>query len=191
MGFVTAGLGSGGNLVTVGLGLTTIIIVTPPKPKYDGNAGADTEWLVYHKKRVKGLQLKNDNGTVILQTLIAKSEMPLKMLQYLKISEKDQSKIKQKLEKQLENKTDFGVLVIKKSSSSVTLKQHFIRKIEQKTGFRGERLLNFLEKQTKIKEQKRNKTDIETKHINVTDTIDNIEVAELLDILKDLEDSDV
>jgi hypothetical protein len=187
MGFVTAGLGNSGNLVTVGLGLTTIIIVTPP----DDTVQGATTYNEYHKKRVKGLHLKNDNGTVILQTLTAKSEMPLKMFQYLKISEKDQSKILQKIEKQLDNKTDFGVLVIRKSSSSVTLKQHFIRKIEQKTGFRGERLLNFLEKQTKIKEQKRNKTDTETKHINVTDTIDNIEVAELLDILKDLEDSDV
>jgi len=188
MGFVTAGLGQGGNLITVGLGLTTLIIVpVGPNPIKDSTAGA----YVYNKKRVKGITVKNDSGTIILQTIIAKSEIPLKLFQMLKINEEDQSRIRQEITNAFEDKTSLRAIIIRKSSVSTTIKQHFITKLANPLTIASEKFINFIEKKTKIIENKTNLSDKKTKHINPVDVLKEVEVTELLDIIKDLEDSDV
>lgn len=188
MSFVTAGLGAG-NLITVGLGLTTAIIIPDPGPNpiKCSTAGA----YVYHKKRVKGVTTKNDNGTVILQTLTVKSEMPLKMYQMMKLNGLEQSKINKKIKVMLEDPTKLGVIIIRKSSNSTSINQYFMRKSEYKTSLVGEKFINFVEKKVKIIENKTNLSGKKTKHINPADTLKEVEMTELLDILKDLEGTDV
>lgn len=186
MGFVTAGLGQGGNLVTVGLGLTTVIIVPLPNPIKDSTAGA----YVYHKKRKKGITTKNQSGTIILQTLIAKSEIPLKLFQLLKISDEDQSKIEKEIYRAFNDKTQLRAIIIKKSSNSTTIKQHFIKKLANPLSIASERFINFIEKKTEIIENNTKLTDEKTKHINPVDVLKEVEVTELLDIIKNLEDID-
>lgn len=182
---ITRGYGSKKDyLITRGYGTQIAVVIK----SYDNDTvrGAST-YNEYHKRRVKGINITSQDNTVILQTLVAKSEIPLKVFQTLKLTSGEKTSVLKKLKQKSDSKTKLRVIIIEKSSDKTVIKTSHILKTEQKSNFNGERLMNFVEKQIKIKNPGTRKHEDQTKHINVTDTLDTLEVTDLLDIIKDLE----
>ena len=184
MGLLTYGLGDN-TLLTNGLGGATVIVV--PSVKYEGTAGA----YVYHKRRVKGLNITNSSKTVLLKELTITKTSELDILSFLKLDHTNKVKVRQMLKTISDDKTHLKVGIFKNINNKLIINAKFLNKYENKTTISGKKFINFLEKKIKIKENKLNKGELTTKHINPTDVLDEIEVTEMMDIIKDMEDADV
>jgi len=183
--FITNGLGDN-TLLTNGLGGATVVIVNPKLLERTQGSGVGN----YHKKRVKGIELRNENTLLLIKPIEFNHWSITRILKFLKLDASNELLIRQMLKKMEDNTSKIDMTVFKSTNNKLVAKQHFMHMLDGSLSFNGEKFLSFVEKQITIVDKRLDKKDKETKHINVTDTIDNIEVAELMNIIKDMEDTD-
>lgn len=188
MSLLTRGLGSN-LLLTGGMGGVTVVIIKTPQD--DTVAGASTLEGLYSKKRVKGITLKSEDNLVLLESITISSQSPTKLFKMLKATKSERLLITTQIELMKSDPCKFAAIVIRRPSNSLVIKEHYLRKLDSKLDVQGDRLLHFVEKQIKIKNVETKLTSKKTKHINPVDVLKEVEVTELLDILKELEDADI
>jgi len=188
MSLLTRGLGSN-LLLTGGMGGVTVVIIKTPQD--DTVAGASTLEGLYSKRRVKGITLKSEDNLVLIDNITAFTQHPTKIFKMLKANRKERLLITKAVDVMRSDPMHITSIVIRRPSKSLVIKEHYMRKLDSKSGVQGDRLMNFVEKQIKIKNKETKLTSKKTKHINVVDTIDTLEVTELMEIIKDMDDADV
>lgn len=187
---MTNGLGDN-TLLTNGLGGAVVIIVNPDIERKALERTQGSGVGNYHKKRVKGITLHSENQTLLLKPLELSYYSITEILLFLRLDESYRLLIRKMLKKMEDNPSKIDMTVFDTFSNKLTAKQHFMHKLDGSISFKGEKFLSFVEKQITIIDKRVDKKEKETKHINPVNTIDDIEVTDLLNIIKDMEDADV
>jgi len=179
-GYIVSGLT--GPLVTVGLGGEVAVIIQV-KPRPEGGA-------IYHKRRVQGLRQDEFNKLQVLQTITAESEIPIDVLIPSFKEYEYRAKLIEQILKWADNKCKIKVSIIRKTGNKATITEHYIDWNSRKVLITA-RLANFVTKVVHIHEHKTQRKLLKgAKVISVEDLIDDVEKAEIIKIIKELEDLD-
>lgn len=171
-----------GQLVTVGLGGEVIVIVQERR-RPEGGA-------IYHKRRVQGLHQDEFNKIQVLQTITAESEIPIDVLIPTFKEYEYRAKLIEQIKKWTDNKCSIKVSIIRKIGNKATITEHYIDWNSRKVIITA-RLANFISKAVKIYEQRDDKkSNTDTKVISVEELVDDVEKADIINIIKELEELD-
>ncbi len=182
-GFVTAGMA--GQLVTVGMGGTTVIIIEEVPPKAEGGGIHN----IYAKSRVQGLRADGWNKIQILRTVTANSEIPISILIPISITHDLRAKIIEQVMKWKDYQSHIKVTIINISNkNSVKIKETYINKSDKQVNIIVGRMVSLIDKAVRIltKESKVKINDVSS----VEEVLDDIEKAEILKLLDDLDEVD-
>jgi len=180
-GFVTAGMA--GQLVTVGLGGITVVIIQEQKPEGGGIHN------IHYKKRVQGLRADQWNKIQILRTVTAESEIPISILIPLSVEHDLRAKIIEQVMKWKDYQATIKVSIINISNkNSVKIKETYITKSEKQVNIIVGRVVQIIDKAIRIltKESKVKRNDV----TSVEDVLDDIEKAEILKLLEEIDELD-
>lgn len=150
--------------------------------------GASVLEGLYSKRRVKGLTLESEDNLVLIDDITAFTQHPTKIFKMLKTNKKERLLITKAVDAMRSDPMHITSIVIRRPSKDLTIKTNHIRKQSDKLDLHGDKLLNFVQKQVKIKNIDTKLTSKKTKHLNVVDTLDTLEVTEIMDIIKNMED---
>jgi len=181
-GFVTAGLT--GPLVTVGLGGEEAVIVIPPVVAKRIPGGG-----LQFRRRVKGIKLTQEKEIIILRSVLEKSELPLRLIEEIRMDKITKIKLLKLLEIAIKSTTHITAFFIKTVGGKSTLLEKRMLIKSNKTSILN-RFLKIVDKSLEIFEHRVIKKDKDTQLLNTTDLIDDVEKANILDILDKLEDDD-
>ena len=183
-GYVTAGLT--GPLVTVGLGGEEAAIIIPPvvpvAKRIPGGA-------MFHRRRVQGVKVTQDKEVIILRSVLEKSELQLTLIEQIRMDKITKIKLLKLLEIAIKSTTHITAFFIKTVGSKSTLVEKRMLIKTNKTTLLN-RLYKIVDKSLEIFEHKIIKKDKDTQLLNTTDLIDDVEKANVLDILDKLEEDD-
>jgi hypothetical protein len=185
--FITNGLGDN-TLLTNGLGGATVIIIDPDIERKALERTQGSGVGLYHKKRVKGIKLYDERQTLMLKPLELSHLSITEILTFLKLDKSYSNLIRGLLKKMKDSPTKIDMMVFNTSNNKLMTKQHFMHKLDGSTTVKGGKFMTFIEKQITIIDKRMDKTEDKTKHINMRNTISDIEAVELMDIIKDMED---
>jgi len=180
-GFVTAGMA--GQLVTVGLGGETIVIIEKPEaPRLVGGGP-------YFKRRVRGLRSDSQHQLHILRSVISESDLPITVLLPITLDKDLRLKILDRLKNWKDESAAIRITLINiHNKNSVTIKEAYINKAEKAVNVLAGRLVNYIDKAVTILERKHKYTKREL--VDVEDALDDIEKAEILKLLDELDELD-
>jgi len=181
-GFITAGLT--GPLVTVGLGGEEAVIIIPPVVAKRIPGGG-----LYYRRRVKGVKLTQEKEVIILRSVLEKSELPLTLIEEIRMDKITKIKLLKLLEIAIKSTTHITAFFIKTVGSKSTLLERRMLIKSNKTSLLN-RFFKIVDKSLEIFEHRVIKKDKDTQLLNTTDLIDDVEKANILDILDKLEDDD-
>ncbi len=179
-GLVTAGMA--GQLVTVGLGGTKVIIIEEAPPKDIGGA-------IYWKRRVTGLRSDQHSQIQVLRTVTSETELPITILVPISIEKDLRAKIIERVRKWQSKTANIKVSFLNiTNKNSVTIKEVYITTKEKAINMIAGRLVSLIVKAVRIleKEDKLNLQDLTP----IDDTLSDIEKAEILKLLDELDDLD-
>ncbi len=187
-GFVTAGMA--GELVTVGLGGQVVVIIEEAPVEKGGSIFGET----YHKRRVQGIRSDQFNRIQILKPVIAEGNHPINILVPIEIKGEHRIRIIKQIRKWVDHKARIKVtLLITKGYNKVKIKSWYVTEAENPINILIGTVINTLNKAVRIHKKlvvEKKVATIETPAslISVDDIISDVEKAELLDIIKSLED---
>jgi len=187
-GFVTAGLS--GPLVTVGMGTTVSVIIQQPRIEKGGSIFGET----YHKRRVLGIRSDQFNKIQILKPVMAEGNHPINILVPIEITGDHRVRIIERIRKWVDHKARIKVtLLITKGVNKVRVKEWYVTEAENKINILVGTVINTVNKAVRIHKKlvvDKKIATIETPEslISVDDIISDVEKAELLDVIKALED---
>jgi len=171
--------GFGGIQIIHGMGSQVVIIIQKVP-----QGGA-----IYHKRRVQGLRQDEFNKIQVLETVTAESEIPIDVLIPSFKEYEYKAKLIEQILKWADNKCQIKVSIIRKiGANKATITEHYIDWNSKKVIITS-RLANFISKAVQIYEQRDDKkSNTDTKVISVEDLIDDVEKADIINIIKELED---
>jgi len=181
-GFITAGLT--GPLITVGLGGEEAVIIIPPVVAKREPGGS----LFYHR-RVKGVKITQEKQVIILRSVLEKSELPLTLIEQIRMDKITKIKLLKLLEIAIKSTTHITAFFIKTVGSKSTLLEKRMLIKSNKTSLLN-RLYKIVDKSLEIFEHRVIKKDKDTQLLNTTDLIDDVEKTNILEILDKLEEDD-
>ncbi len=188
-GLVTAGMA--GELVTVGLGGEVVVIIEEvERVEKGGSIFGET----YHKRRVQGIRSDQFNRIQILKPVIAEGNHPINILIPIEIKGEHRIRIIKQIRKWVDHKARIKVtLLITKGYNKVKIKSWYVKDSENKINILIGTVINTINKAVRIHKKlvvEKKIATIETPAslISVDDVISDVEKAELLDIIKNLED---
>ena len=178
-GLVTSGMA--GQLITVGLAGEVVVIIQERR-RPEGGA-------IYHKRRVQGLRQDEFNKIQVLQTITAESEIPIDVLIPSFIEYEYRAKLIEQILKWTDNKSSIKVSIIRKlNDNKATITEHYVDWNSRKVLITA-RLANFVSKAVQIYEQRDDKkSNKDTKVISVEELVDDVEKADIINIIKELEE---
>jgi hypothetical protein len=180
-GLVTSGMA--GQLVTVGLGGEVVVIIQERR-RPEGGA-------IYYKRRVQGLHQDEFNKLQVLQTITAESEIPIDVLIPTFKEYEYRAKLIEQIKKWTDNKSTIKISVIRKlNENKATISEHYVDWNDRKVIITAT-LANFISKAVQIYEQRDDKkSNTDTKVISVEELLDDVEKADIIKIIKELEHLD-
>ena len=187
-GFVTAGMA--GPLVTVGMGTTVTVIIEEAREEKGGSIFGES----YHKRRVQGIRSDQYNRIQILKPVMAEGNHPINILVPIEIKGEHRIRVIKQIRTWLSHKARIKVtLLITKGVNKVKIKSWYVTESENPINILIGTVINTLNKAVRIHKKlvvEKKVATIETPAslISVDDVISDVEKAELLDVIKNLED---
>ena len=180
-GLVTAGMA--GQLVTVGFGGETIVIIEEPERERNVGGGP------YFKRRVRGLRSDSQHKLQIFRSIVSEGDIPITILVPIKLDKDLRIKLFDKLRDWKDKSASIRITVLNiHNKNSVTIKQAYIDKAEKAVNIIGGRLVSLIDKAVTVLDRKHDysKTDFQ----DVDDALYDIEKTEILKLLEELDDLD-
>jgi len=178
-GLVTAGMA--GQLVTVGLGGTKVVVIQEVD-KLQGGA-------IYWKRRVQGIRSDQFGKLQVLRTVTSETELPITILIPISIEHDLRAKIIERVRKWQSGTANIKISILNiTNKNSVTIKETYITPNEKAVNMITGMLVNLISKAVKVleKEDKLNLADVTP----IDDILSDIEKAEILKLLDELDDLD-
>ena len=144
-GFVTAGMA--GELVTVGLGGTVVVIIEEAPIEKGGSIFGET----YHKRRVQGIRSDQFNRIQILKPVIAEGNHPINIIIPIEIKGEHRLRIIKQVRKWVDHQARIKVtLLITKGYNKVKIKSWYVKDTENPINILIGTVINTINKAVRI-----------------------------------------
>ncbi len=181
-GFVTSGMGQ--NLVTVGFGGTTdIIIITPPEVSKAGGS-------IHHKRTVRGITIVHSHPLKILKVRRIDTNSRLKIFRMMNEQWTAPMEFLQNVDRALSEPLEFAIFIIKNMDGVITFKSRVVKKIANPIEIKLSKYVKKISKMLEIVEKRVIKRGTDTEILNTKDLLEATEASDLIDLLKDMEDAE-